>query len=74
MSVQLFIATYLALKCMFLEVSILFLWFVILSIFITARIIIDGLLDRDVGHVYAADCNEQQLELTAKMFINSVGA
>eukprot|EP00794_Sanderia_malayensis_P007086 gene7086-7886_t len=33
-----------------------------------ARIIIDGLLDRKVGHIYATDCNEAQLRLTEQMF------
>jgi len=33
-----------------------------------ARIIIDGLLERNVGHIYAADCNEEQLQLTESLF------
>lgn len=33
-----------------------------------ARVIIDTLLDKNVGNVYASDCNEQQLEVAEKMF------
>ncbi|XP_057302821.1 uncharacterized protein LOC130636983 [Hydractinia symbiolongicarpus] len=33
-----------------------------------ARVIIDSLLDKNVDHIHASDCNEQQLELTEKMF------
>ena len=40
---------------------------------ISARIIIDGLLERNVGHIYAADCNEEQLQLTESLFSGKVG-
>ncbi|XP_065058808.1 leucine dehydrogenase-like [Rhopilema esculentum] len=33
-----------------------------------ARVIIDGLLSRNVGRILATDCNEQQLQLTERMF------
>ena len=31
-----------------------------------------GLLERNVGHIHAADCNEDQLQLTEKMFSSKV--
>ena len=38
-----------------------------------ARVIIDTILDKDVGHVYASDCNEQQLDIAEKMFAHKNG-
>lgn len=39
----------------------------------TARTIIKELLERNVGHIYAADCNEEQLKLTHSLFSEEVG-
>jgi len=38
-----------------------------------ARVIFDTLLDKDIGHIYATDINEEQLELTEKLFAEKNG-
>ena len=39
---------------------------------VAGRIIIEGLLERNVGHIYATDCNENQVQLTQHMFNDKV--
>lgn len=38
-----------------------------------ARIIIDGLLDKNVGSIHATDCNEAALDMAEKMFADKNG-
>ena len=38
-----------------------------------ARVIIDTLLDKNVGHIYGSDCNEEALDAAEKMFAHKNG-
>jgi len=38
-----------------------------------ARVIIDTLLDKHVGHIYGSDCNEEALDAAEKMFAHKNG-
>jgi len=38
-----------------------------------ARIIVETLLDKNVGHIYGSDCNEEALDVAEKMFANKNG-